>query len=335
MKENLLVSMEHELSAVPKGKLFFKKHMPDQKDSVLVSDEFHTCSEGHGLTEIFSVFPGIEIHLSKYAAAHISSEHPPFPSVLQINHCRLGRVGWEMGNGNTLYLGSGDLSLHKMDVCAESELNYPLGYYQGLSVFIDLTILNENPPEILKDAGITGDLLDQRFCGHNHFTAMPANPKIEHIFSELYELPKQMLLPYFKLKVQELVLFLSMLQPEQERQLTSYLSEQIAVIQTIHKQLTSHLEQRFTIESLSKQYLINTSTLKEVFKNVYGLPIATYMKEYRLKQAAVMLRETHDNISQIAAAVGYENQSKFTNAFKDSYQILPTSYRKHYQNQPL
>ena len=29
-----------------------------------------------------------------------------------------------------------------------------------------------------------------------------------------------------------------------------------------------------------KAYLINTSTLKEVFKAVYGLPIATYMKEY-------------------------------------------------------
>lgn len=31
---------------------------------------------------------------------------------------------------------------------------------------------------------------------------------------------------------------------------------------------------------VQKAYLINTSTLKEVFKAVYGLPIATYMKEY-------------------------------------------------------
>lgn len=64
------------------------------------------------------------------------------------------------------------------------------------------------------------------------------------------------------------------------KELTQYFSQQTELIKEIRQQLTEHLEQRFTIEELSKQYLINTSTLKEVFKAVYGLPIATYMKEY-------------------------------------------------------
>lgn len=67
--------------------------------------------------------------------------------------------------------------------------------------------------------------------------------------------------------------------------MTQYFSEQTELIKEIHQQLTEHLDQRFTIEELSKQYLINTSTLKEVFKTVYGLPIATYMKEYRVHKA--------------------------------------------------
>lgn len=57
--------------------------------------------------------------------------------------------------------------------------------------------------------------------------------------------------------------------------------------------LTEHLDQRFTIDELSKRYLINTSTLKEVFKTVYGLPIASYMKEYRIRQA--MFHKATDN----------------------------------------
>ena len=83
-----------------------------------------------------------------------------------------------------------------------------------------------------------------------------------------------------------------------------------------------------TIEALSKQYLINTSTLKEVFKTVYGLSIATYMKEYLMVQTMKLLRETSIPISEIADRVGYETKGKFSKAFKDVTQMLPSEYRR-------
>lgn len=130
-----------------------------------------------------------------------------------------------------------------------------------------------------------------------------------------------------KLKVQELLIYLNALEPA-HKQLTQYFSRQTELIKEIHQELTGHLEQRFTIEELSRRYLINTSTLKEVFKAVYGLPIATYMKEYRIHQAMKLLRETDDTIADIAARVEYETQGKFSRAFKDVVQVLPTEYRK-------
>lgn len=99
-----------------------------------------------------------------------------------------------------------------------------------------------------------------------------------------------------KLKVQELLIYLNALEPA-HKQLTQYFSRQTELIKEIHQELTGHLEQRFTIEELSRRYLINTSTLKEVFKAVYGLPIVTYMKEYRIHQAMKLLRETDDTIA--------------------------------------
>ena len=68
------------------------------------------------------------------------------------------------------------------------------------------------------------------------------------------------------------------------------------------------LKRHYTIEELSKQYLMNTTTLKSVFKAVYGMPIASYMKEYRMKLASNMLLQEDKSISGIAAAVGYKNQ---------------------------
>ncbi len=105
-------------------------------------------------------------------------------------------------------------------------------------------------------------------------------------------------------------------------------SRQVETVMAIHRQLTEHLEERPTIEELSRQYLINTSTLKETFKQVYGMPIAAYMKDYRLCRAAQLLRETEDSVGEIAAQVGYENQSKFTAAFKEAFYQLPTRYRE-------
>ena len=59
----------------------------------------------------------------------------------------------------------------------------------------------------------------------------------------------------------------------------------------------------------------------------------SYMKEYRMKLASNMLLQEDKSISEIAAAVGYKSQSKFTSAFRDIFQILPTAYQKLYRNQ--
>lgn len=69
------------------------------------------------------------------------------------------------------------------------------------------------------------------------------------------------------------------------------------------------------------------------FQNNNKMPIASYMKEYRMKLASNMLLQEDKSISGIAAAVGYKSQSKFTSAFRDIFQILPTAYQKLYRNQ--
>ncbi len=103
------------------------------------------------------------------------------------------------------------------------------------------------------------------------------------------------------------------------------------IIREIHREMTEHPERRYTIESLSKEYLINTATLKRVFKSVYGMPVASYMKQYRMTKAAELLSESDASIASVARSVGYESQSKFSAAFKDIMKILPTDYRRQYR----
>lgn len=105
-------------------------------------------------------------------------------------------------------------------------------------------------------------------------------------------------------------------------------AEQVKIIREIHDHLTEHMEQRMTIEELSHRYLINPTTLKTVFKEIYGNSLAAHMKEHRMEKAAALLRETDMSVAEIAGQVGYESQSKFTAAFKEQFGQLPTAYRR-------
>lgn len=53
---------------------------------------------------------------------------------------------------------------------------------------------------------------------------MRAKDEIEHIFSELYSVPDRLQKPYFMLKVQELLLFLCMVDVNKEKQRELYTS---------------------------------------------------------------------------------------------------------------
>ena len=281
---------------------------------------------------VYRIFPGVEAAFHFFLAEQVSFHHPSSPSVLAISHCRTGRIDWNLKNDNSEYLGAGDLSLHSAACQADSVMQLPIGYYEGISVFINLKQLEAEAPDILKEANINIQNIYRHYCSADHSVFIPSCKEIEYIFMPLYDLPEDLRIPYFKLKIQELLLYLSFRNPK-EQELSQYCSRQTELIKEVHHFLTQNLNQRYTIDELSKRYLINTSSLKEQFKAVYGMPIAAYMKEYRMKTAASMLRKTTDSVAQIAVSVGYESQSKFSNAFRDVFQMLPTQYRKKCQNE--
>ena len=330
MKKEESKVIAQKLQKIPNGTLALKHCRAGGTGTTLFGEQFRAVTAGKGCMEAYETFPGIEVSFNVFLASEVKFRHDASDSVLEIYYCRSGRVGWNMQGGTAVYLGTGDVTAHSMACCADSAMMFPLGYSEGISISVDLKQLSSICPEFLRETGVQAERFQEHFCSGKP-SAIPTCSELEHIFAPLFSVEASLRLPLLKLKVLELLIYLSCLKPR-EKELTQYFSQQTELIKEIHQQLTEHLEQRFTIEELSKQYLINTSTLKEVFKAVYGLPIATYMKEYRVHQAMKLLRETDATIADIAAQVGYETQGKFSKAFKDVTQVLPTKYRKNYQN---
>ena len=94
---------------------------------------------------------------------------------------------------------------------------FPLRHYRGISVVLDLELVSQNPPGILAESGIGIADFKNKFCADGSCFVMRAKDEIEHIFSELYSVPDRLQKPYFMLKVQELLLFLCMVDVNKEK----------------------------------------------------------------------------------------------------------------------
>ena len=89
--------------------------------------------------------------------------------------------------------------------------------------------------------------------------------------------------------------------PEKE---VDFQASQEEIIRNVHNYLIEHISERITIETLSREFLMNTTTLKTVFKKVYGTTIAAHMKQHRMELAAGLLLKTQNDIASVAQAVG-------------------------------
>lgn len=279
-------------------------------------------------TNRIRLFPGIELSYISLKGNSFSIHHKEDGNVMVINYCKQGRVGWKMTNGNYVYLGTGDFSIHTMNLCADSHISLPNDIYEGISIYIDLRKLTNTPPDLLSGTGITGGLLAEKIHKNGPIISIPGNEETESIFRFFFDRTENLRLCYQKIKVIELLLYLYGTENLSNRCLTEYRAEQIELTREIHDYLLNNPDKRITIEQLSKQFLTNPTTLKNLFKSVYGMSVAAHMKEHRIRKAAEMLLKTDLSIAEISLAIGYDSQSKFSAAFKEFFQMTPKEYRK-------
>ncbi|MGO1369968.1 helix-turn-helix domain-containing protein [Senegalia sp. (in: firmicutes)] len=96
--------------------------------------------------------------------------------------------------------------------------------------------------------------------------------------------------------------------------------------------LTQNIISPPTIEELSKECNVNTYKLKKGFKELFDDTPMGYLREIRMNKGKYLLENTEESISNIASIVGYQNPSKFSQAFKVNFNMTPSEYRKVNRN---
>lgn len=307
-------------------------HFPGTVEMVQLEQgtRFQLNSEkGQMVMTRYSVFPGIDliyndVHMDQFTADMQRVKE----NVIEIDHCREGRLECQVDE-DYFYLAPGDISIHRLGAHVREEF-YPTSHYHGITIQIDLEKLPPSLNSFLEGVDVEPAALIKKFhLDENFFFALRQQPSIEHLFSELYTVPKSQRKGYFKVKILEIFLFLNGLEPElTQKEQRALNGGQVELAKAVCRYLMEHLEQHITISHLAEQFRVSQTQIKNSFRGVYGMPISSYVRGQRMQAAAKILKESNRTVLDVANQFGYDNGSKFAAAFREVLGVTPAQYRK-------
>jgi YesN/AraC family two-component response regulator len=81
-----------------------------------------------------------------------------------------------------------------------------------------------------------------------------------------------------------------------------------------------------SVESISQELGLSRVHLNRRLKLLINESPSTYIRTYRLKQAAWLLASKKMSIAEVAYAVGFSSHAYFSNIFKEQFGMSPTEY---------
>ena len=287
---------------------------------------------GEGTITIYEVFPGVSLSYNDFHIRYYDSEFKPDRNLFCIDHCREGRLEYPAADDAYSYVEAGDLKLDRR-LTHTGHFEFPLSHYHGAMVSFDLDTACKSLPQEMRDFPVDLRSLREKYCKDTDPAVIHAAPSIEHIFGELYAVPEKIKPHYFKVKVLELLLYLEALElPENPVEKPYFYRTQVEKAKAVQQFLVGHMDENFTQEEMSRRFDIPLTPLKNCFKSVFGASIGSYLLEYRMNQAAVLLRTKREmSVAEIAGCVGYDSPSKFAAAFRRKMGMPPMDYRNRLQ----
>ncbi|TLX74369.1 response regulator [Labilibacter sediminis] len=121
----------------------------------------------------------------------------------------------------------------------------------------------------------------------------------------------------------------SNLLPEKKNQ--TYSSGEMTFLQNIEKVIDDNLTNtEFGVGELESALSLSRMQLYRKLKSLVGIPANEFIRDYRLRRAAVLLSEGEYNITEIIYKTGFSNHSYFTRSFKKKFGKSPKEFSKDY-----
>jgi AraC-like DNA-binding protein len=99
-------------------------------------------------------------------------------------------------------------------------------------------------------------------------------------------------------------------------------------LQELHHVINENLaDEEFNVEQLCKKLYMSRTTLYRKVLAISGLTPTEYIRSYRLKRGAELLKQNYGTVLEVSVEVGFSNSSYFAKCFKEKFHQLPSRYQ--------
>ncbi len=139
---------------------------------------------------------------------------------------------------------------------------------------------------------------------------------------------------YYKIKSEELIylLFVELLK-RQDTTLQSLNTLDVKKIYQVKDKILSSIDTPPKLNELAKLAGISETKLKRLFKQIFGNSVYNYYQNFRMKEAAYLIREEKLSVSEVGYRLGFSNLSHFSRLFEMHIGMKPKKYSKNNSNE--
>ncbi len=101
-----------------------------------------------------------------------------------------------------------------------------------------------------------------------------------------------------------------------------------SLLRNINRQLAEWRGRAVRVANLADALHLSESWLRVRFKETAGIPLGSYIQNYRLNRAMALLRTTRLSIADVAEEAGFGSPQAFSRIFKKETGQTPRTYRK-------
>lgn len=96
----------------------------------------------------------------------------------------------------------------------------------------------------------------------------------------------------------------------------------------IKEYIDLHFAEVLNLNVLSEKFFLHPSTISKEFSRYCGYNLNKYINTVRVCEAANMLENNNDSVTEIAEKCGYDSVNTFLRQFKSIMEVSPLQYRK-------
>ena len=195
-------------------------------------------------------------------------------------------------------------------------------------MFLDLVLLNHRPDPLFQEGEVSLEGIVEHLHTSRRLYLGPTPACVQTLLDDLWRLRDSEEVGLLKLLSTQLLWKVERQPIETSPMIRYFTSSQVAIARETRNILCEDLSQNHAARELAERFQVAETSLKNYFRGVFGENLSTFLREARMHRTAELLQSSELRVAEIAAQVGYENQSKFAAVFVRHFGCPPLEYRR-------